>query len=49
MQLSLRPDAPGFAEVWISRYAEPEADGVGPVLRSIRGGQNRAFTNLEKG
>lgn len=34
VQLSLRPDAPGFADVWTSRYAEPEADGVTPVLRT---------------
>lgn len=34
VQLSLRPEAPGFAEVWISRYADPEAEGVMPVLRT---------------
>lgn len=34
-QLSLRPEAPGFADVWISRYAEPEAEGVIPVLRTV--------------
>lgn len=34
VQLSLRPETPAFADVWISRYADPEADGVTPVLRT---------------
>lgn len=38
-QLSLRPETPGFADVWISRYAEPEAEGVIPVLRTTGNGQ----------
>lgn len=37
MQLSFRPELPSFAEVSISRYADPEADGVTPVLRSNSG------------
>lgn len=35
VQLSLRPETPGFAEVCTSRYAEPDAEGVTPVLRKI--------------
>lgn len=34
VQLSFRPETPGFADVWISRYAEPEAEGVMPVTRT---------------
>lgn len=34
MQLSFRPEAPAFPGISTSRYADPEADGVTPVLRS---------------
>lgn len=35
VQLSLRPEAPDFADVWTSKYAEPDAEGVTPVLRTV--------------
>ena len=34
LQLSFRPDTPDLNVVSISRYAEPDAEGVTPVLRS---------------
>lgn len=35
MQLSFRPETPDFAPVSTSRYADPEAEGVMPVLRTF--------------
>lgn len=36
VQLNLRPETPGFTDVWTSRYAEPDAEGVTPVLRTCK-------------
>ena len=38
------PDAPSFAA--ISRYADPEADGVVPIFRTSLSCQNQAFSDI---
>lgn len=37
LQLSFRPETPDLKVVSISKYADPDAEGVTPVFRSGKG------------